>query len=269
MHDREDLADFLRSRRQRVSPESAGLERGARRRTPGLRRSEVAVLAGLSPTWYTYLEQARDVRPSGEVLDRLAEVLRLSEDERLHLHSLVHGSPARAAAMPTVSDAADTVVQLVAATAAMAEPVYALDRYADVIAMNPAADEWYPNLRAVGNALRWTVLDPAAPRVLVDWESEVIDVTARLRGVITRWGDDDDPRMRSMVEEFCRLNPTFENAWTERVVQEHRTRIRKFRRGGRQIELQLVIMTAADLGPRMIMFHLPHVPDDQDGAVRD
>src|SRR5689334_23475222 len=109
---RRELAGFLRSRRARITPAQVGLPTGPRRRTAGLRREEVAVLAGVSPTWYTYLEQGREIQPSPEVLDSLAQVLRLSEDERRYLHSLVRGAPGvpLAAEIP----AADLIRQLTA-----------------------------------------------------------------------------------------------------------------------------------------------------------
>src|SRR5690349_11958123 len=83
-----ELAAFLRSRRARVSPEQVGLLRGMRRRTPGLRRGEVALLAGVSPEWYTWLEQGRDIHASAQVLERLASVLQLDADERAHVFLL-------------------------------------------------------------------------------------------------------------------------------------------------------------------------------------
>src|SRR3954470_24706085 len=83
-----ELAEFLRNRRARVSPEQVGLPRGTRRRTPGLRREEVAVLAGVSPEWYTWLEQGRDINVSGQLLESLARVLQLDANEREHLFLL-------------------------------------------------------------------------------------------------------------------------------------------------------------------------------------
>lgn len=262
MHDdREDLADFLRSRRQRVSPESAGLERGARRRTPGLRRSEVAVLAGLSPTWYTYLEQGRDVRPSREVLDRLADVLHLSEDERLHLHSLVHGSPSRAAALADIDDPDDLARRFIHTMRDNAEPVYSVNRYADIIAMNPAADTWYPNMRAVGNAVRWLLLDPVARQVVGDWELDAADVVARFRTFVTRWGTDE--RLQSMIDEYQRLSPLFADVWAAQSVQEHRSRPRMLRLAGlAPVTFRLLVMQASELGGRIVVFHIA-----TDGAV--
>jgi transcriptional regulator with XRE-family HTH domain len=96
MNDGERLAEqaqFLRTRRERLGPTDAGLEPGRRRRTPGLRREEVAQLAGVIATWYTWLEQGRAVRASGEVLDRLGRVLRLDPAEHRHLFALARGHP--------------------------------------------------------------------------------------------------------------------------------------------------------------------------------
>jgi hypothetical protein len=89
---RRELGRFLKSRRAKVTPADAGIPVGARRRISGLRREEVAILAGLSPTWYTYLEQGRDIHRSAGVVDALARVLRLTEDERRYLHLLALGA---------------------------------------------------------------------------------------------------------------------------------------------------------------------------------
>src|SRR6202167_3432960 len=91
---RREFGDFLRSRRERLIPVDVGLPEGFRRRTPGLRREEVALLAGVGATWYTWLEQGRDVRPSAEVLAALADALRMDTAERRHLHVL-HDRPAQ------------------------------------------------------------------------------------------------------------------------------------------------------------------------------
>src|SRR5579863_1528399 len=85
---RQQSGEFLRSRRERLTPSDVGLPNGFRRRTPGLRREEVALLAGVGATWYTWLEQGRDVRPSAEVLSALADALRLDDAERRHLYIL-------------------------------------------------------------------------------------------------------------------------------------------------------------------------------------
>src|SRR5580693_7377640 len=130
-----ELADLLRTRRSRLRPADVGLPAGGRRRTPGLRREEVAQLADISPTYYTFLEQGRDVRPSEPVLEALGRALRLTPAERAHLHDLVHGGPAVAAQVP------DTLLPAVAALVARLDPwpAYVTGRYFDVLACNRAA----------------------------------------------------------------------------------------------------------------------------------
>src|SRR5215213_377322 len=102
---RHELAAFLRSRRARVLPEHVGLPSGTRRRTPGLRREEVATLAGVSPEWYTWLEQGRDINVSGQLLESLARVLQLDANERVHLFliALRQSPPVQTFSPPTVS----------------------------------------------------------------------------------------------------------------------------------------------------------------------
>lgn len=140
---RQELARFLRSRRARVTPEQVGFPAGAHRRTKGLRREEVAVLAGLSPTWYTYLEQGRDIRPSIQVLDSLARVLDLSEDERRYMHTLAHGQVVNPQPLEAEEARGGTMRRVVGLMGDNLYPVYATDVYCDLIAWNDAAAEWY------------------------------------------------------------------------------------------------------------------------------
>src|ERR1700755_2655057 len=90
---RSELADFLRSRRERITPDDVGLPAGGRRRTPGLRREEVALLAGVGVTWYTWLEQGREINASTQVLDAVASTLRLDRAEREHMYMLAEATP--------------------------------------------------------------------------------------------------------------------------------------------------------------------------------
>lgn len=140
---RRELADFLRSRRARVMPADVGLPTSLRRRAAGLRREEVAVLAGLSPSWYTYLEQGRDINPSAEVLDSLARVLGLTEDERRYLHTLAYGGVTTPRPLVDELAAAEIARQLVATAAESPYPVYAINYYCDLIAWNRATASYY------------------------------------------------------------------------------------------------------------------------------
>ena len=187
-----EVAEFLRARRARLRPADVGLPAGARRRTPGLRREEVAQLADISPTYYTFLEQGRDIRPSAQVLDALGRALRLTPAERAHLHDLVHGGPAVAAQAP------DTLLPAVAAMVARLDPwpAYVTGRRFDVLACNRAARalwaDWPARPEPDRNILWWTFLDPAARSILADWESVARAELARLRSASARHPDDPD-----------------------------------------------------------------------------
>ncbi len=137
------LGRFLRARRERLSPADLGFPGTGRRRTPGLRREEVAVAAGLSATWYTYLEQGRDRDVSPSVLDSLARVLQMTEDERRYMHFLVYGHGPRMES-PRESVALEQVARSVVGTTDSCQyPVFSVDRDCHLLAWNRAALEWY------------------------------------------------------------------------------------------------------------------------------
>jgi transcriptional regulator with XRE-family HTH domain len=183
---RRELARFLRSRRERIRPSDVGLPDGPRRRAQGLRREEVAVLAGLSPTWYAYLEQGRGIHPSREVLDSLARALRLTEDERRYLHNLAHGAGTHPSRLPAEVSAIDLIRQVVAQFEESPCPVYAADQYCDLLAWNRAACEWYDDWNAMPvqerNILRWMLVSPAAQLRLLDLEEDTRDLIALAGG---------------------------------------------------------------------------------------
>lgn len=257
---REELARFLRTRRQRIAPAQVGLPDGRRRRTNGLRREEVAVLAGLSPTWYTYLEQARDIRPSPEVLDSLANVLALTDDERQYMHQLTFG---REPALPPRDSAGidlSLVTDLVHTAGTGPFPVYALDYSANVIAWNAAAAEWYTNWGERHgwdrNMVWWLLTSDEARQRIVDWAQDARDITARTRAQAAR-----SPQERQLQALIARLRETsaeFRQWWANHEVRGQRTRIRRLRHpvlGERPMRLA-VVHPGED--PRVtIAFHLP------------
>jgi transcriptional regulator with XRE-family HTH domain len=262
---RRELAHFLRSRRERVDPGDVGLPVGPRRRTLGLRREEVAVLAGLSPTWYTYLEQGRNIRPSPEVLDSLARVLRLSEDERAYIHFLAHGevtSPSRQLS-PT---ARSFVEQLVRITGTGPYPVYALDYAGDVVAWNDAAVEWYTDWgKRSGvdrNIVWWIVTDPEAQERIGDWEDDARDIVCRCRAAWAR--HNSDQRIQDLIRRLRAASPEFWQWWTDHDVrgQRHRTRLFRHERLGMRT-MQIAVMHPDDYSSVTIAFHLPASDDDE------
>lgn len=261
---RRELAKFLRSRRERIGPDEVGLPVGPRRRTAGLRREEVAVLAGLSPTWYTYLEQGRDIQPSREVLESLANVLRLTEDERRYIHSLAHTAAGHAAS-PLDADvsANDLVRQIVAQFEDSPYPVYAGNHRCDITMWNRAACEWYEDWGAMPveerNILHWLLFSPIARERLLYWETVTRDAVARWRAECAR--HPDDPLLRERISEFRHRSANFVSWWDNHDVLEHRSGLRHFRHGHLGIQtMRIVPLQSPELVPAGIVVHLP-VPD--------
>src|SRR5262249_28047176 len=203
-----ELADLLRSRRDRLQPADVGLPAGQRRRTKGLRREEVAQLAGVSTTYYTFLEQGRDLRPSWEVLDAIARALRLNPAERAHLHTLGSGSP-----KPAPRPVTETLPPAVSALVDRLDPypTYVPGRYWDVLASSRAArllwPDWPTLPPADRNMLWWIFTDPTAKTVLVDWEAEALALLAKFRAAADRYPD--DPSFGSLIERLQNASPEF------------------------------------------------------------
>jgi transcriptional regulator with XRE-family HTH domain len=184
---RSELADLLRSRRDRLTPADVGLPAGTRRRTAGLRREEVAQLAGVSTTYYTFLEQGRDVRPSRQVVTALASALRLSSAERAHLFQLAGISVAA-----EDQAQAETVAPVVSALVGRLDPfpAYLKGRRWDVLAANRTAralfTDWCARDPGDRNQIWWMFTDPEARKVYVHWEKEAADMLGRFRAAAGR-----------------------------------------------------------------------------------
>jgi transcriptional regulator with XRE-family HTH domain len=214
---RREAGDFLRSRRERLTPADVGLPNGFRRRTLGLRREEVAMLADVGTTWYTWLEQGRDVRPSNELLSALAEALRLDATERRHLFVLYdRRAPERPAAGPERVD--EPLRRML--DSLTAQPAFVLGRRWDVLAWNRAADVVYgPYARLEGderNTLHMVFADPDHRRLLVDWEALARSSLAMFRADCARYAC--DPDFERLVARLTRLSPEFARWWPERQV---------------------------------------------------
>lgn len=215
---RSELADLLRTRRHRLTPADVGLPAGSRRRTAGLRREEVAQLAGVSTTYYTFLEQGRDVRPSRQVVAALAGALRLSSAERAHLFQLAGITPAA-----DDQAQAETVAPLVGAMVDRLDPfpAHLKGRRWDVLAANRAARALFADwpARAPGdrNMVWWMFTDPAARKVYVDWEREAADMLARFRAAAARRLD--DPDFTDLIERLHQASPEVRNWWPRYEVE--------------------------------------------------
>ena len=211
------LGAFLRAARERLRPADFGIAAGRRRRTPGLRREEVAALCGVSPTWYTWIEQGRDVAASAATLRALADGLRLGRVERAHLFRLAGRTDPDPA--PTAQAELEPLRALVDAVDA---PAYVLDCHWNAVAWNRAAARLFADwLGAPGavppNLLRYVFLDPGAARLIVDWEVRAERLVAEYRADSVDLHHDAEHLAR--VAELARSSALFERAWrAQRVV---------------------------------------------------
>ena len=213
------LGSYLKDRRTKLDPAAFGLS-AARRRTPGLRREEVAQRAYISPTWYTWLEQGRGGAPSAEVLDRIARALMLTDVEREHLFLLGLGRP------PEVRyRAVDGITPRLQRVLDALEPSPALIRTAtwDVVAWNRAATLMLADYGSMPpkqrNVLRFIFLDPRVRAAQYDWESVARLVVASFRVDAARAGAASE--VEPLVEELCRLSPEFKAMWSDNDVRGH------------------------------------------------
>lgn len=188
------LGQLLRSRRERLGPGDVGLPAGSRRRTPGLRREEVAQLASLSTIYYTFLEQGRPVRPSPQVLEALAAALRMSPAERGYLETLAYGPPGTAADQPVPERLDPQVLDLVRRLDPY--PTYVKGRRWDVLAANDAARELFTDWDALParerNLVTWMFTSDRARQVYLEWEAEARAMLARFRLAAARHPQDPD-----------------------------------------------------------------------------
>jgi len=209
------LGELLRSRRERLAPADVGLPPGLRRRTAGLRREEVAQLASLSVTYYTFLEQGRQARPSEQVLDALAAALRMTPAERRYLLSLAYGPDAaaggEAGAVPperVSAGVADLVRRL------EPSPTLVKGRCWDVLAANPAARELFGDWSGTAgmrNLVRWMFTSDAAREIYLEWEPEARAMLGRFRLAAAR--HPGDPRVPRLIAELRRDSPQVRDWW--------------------------------------------------------
>jgi transcriptional regulator with XRE-family HTH domain len=214
---RRELGAFLRSRRERLSPSAAGIVAGPRRRTPGLRREEVAMAAGVGTTWYTWLEQGRDVRPSTEVLSALSQALRLDAAEKRHLFILAGRQlPERPANAPEKVEG--PLLHML--NSLSMQPAYVVGRRWDVLAWNSAAAAVFGDYGALEgdarNIIHMVFTNPCHRRLLVDWEELARGVLAQFRAESAKYiGDPDFDRLIALLMQS---SPEFRAWWPERDV---------------------------------------------------
>ena len=205
-----ELGDFLRSRRARLSPTDLGLSNGRRRRTPGLRREEVAEFAGIGVDWYIRLEQGRAVSPSVTTVDALARALRLKPHEHAHLRALVRSPDRPAFARETVPEAIRRLVEN------LAQPAYVTGLRWDILAWNDAAAEVFADFGELPegerNILIYMLTRAAARRLFgAAWADEARRMLAQFRATHDLWAD--DPAFIDLVDRLRRGCPEFPLWW--------------------------------------------------------
>lgn len=221
---RGEIRDFLAGRRARITPEQAGLPAGGRRRVPGLRREEVAVLAGVSTEWYTRLEKGHIGGVSADVLDAVARALRLDEDERTYLFDLARSARPETRTPPRrpqveVPPRVQWLLDSMTGSSA-----FVRDGRTDIIAGNALARALFAPMfssatadgRGRPNLARFIFLDPGARDFFVDWDAAAVATAALLRAEVGR--DPRDRALRALVGELSALSPEFRGRWAAHEV---------------------------------------------------
>ena len=237
------LGEFLRARRESLQPLDLALPQRSRRRTPGLRREEVAQLCGISPTWYTWIEQGRTAAISPATLVALSQGLHLTPAERAYLFEIAgRVDPAPAGPATTAG------LELAGLVRVIRTPTYVLDRYWNAIEWNPAAAELFRDwlgaasglrpragaARVPPNLLRYVFLHPRSKSLLLDWEDRARSLVAEFRADTPRLRD--DPQRSALIEELSQASREFATAWRSQRVRARDGGRRSFRaaRGGVQ-----------------------------------
>jgi hypothetical protein len=222
-----ELAAFLRSRRARLQPEDVGLPRGSRRRTAGLRREEVALLADVGASWYTWLEQGRSIRTSSQVLDSVARALQLDPVERAHLFSLARQTdPVAAPTTDVLPEEVRTILD------ALPSPACALGPRWDILAFNKAEAAVMGDYGALPphrrNMLWLLFTEPSWRRLLTEWDRDTRRVVAQFRADMADLDKLDHPRWQSFVEVLSARSGEFREMWARHEVTGPATRTKVY-----------------------------------------
>jgi transcriptional regulator with XRE-family HTH domain len=268
--DKQELGAFLRSRRERLRPEDVGLPSGARRRTPGLRREEVAVLAHVSTEYYVRLEQGRAPRPSGEVLAGITGALRLTAAESSHLHVLAGTAPSRAGLhRRDVRPSILALLQRLPQTAAIV-----VSAAFEVLAWNDLAAALLEDFAALApenrNLARKAFLGPARPHAALYGISDAAEfrhhVVMELRATLARYPS--DPAVTSLVGELRDGSPEFTRLWERHDVQAAPTLTKTFRHPAvGEITLDCDSLKLTDRDQNLVLYTAPQGSRDADALA--
>lgn len=242
---RHELGLFLKAKRAAVVPQSVGLRTGRRRRASGLLREEVAQRAGISPTWYTWLEQGREINPSTEVLEQLADALLLTRSERLHLKTLARPGVISHASLRFSRDVPEVLLSWMNG---LNQAAYVLNGRWDVLAWNEPAAQLLGDFAALTtadrNILRMIFLWEQWRTLFVDWDCLAVSVVAQFRAETARHAG--APELLGLTDALARESAEFARLWHARAVDTPQLKVKRLRHPG----LGRVDLTYAPLRPR-------------------
>jgi transcriptional regulator with XRE-family HTH domain len=253
---RNELAAFLRARRETTDPVSFGLQPGSRRRTPGLRREELAQLAGISVTWYTWLEQARDISVSRQVIDSLARVLRLPPGDRAHLFTVAGlALPAEQHGPVEIDGTLRRLVHTLDPN-----PACVISLWWDLLGWNQAYAALIGGLEqrppAERNTLWLTFTEERSRRLFLDWTEEARQLLGQLRAHLAR--HPGDPRGPELVETLQAASGRFTELWRGQDVRRFESARKRFQHPGLgRIDLDYVKLATADDDRQYLLAFLP------------
>ncbi|GAA3824743.1 helix-turn-helix transcriptional regulator [Nocardioides panacisoli] len=260
---RTELADFLRTRRERLTPDDVGLPTGGRRRTPGLRREEVALLAGVGVTWYTWLEQGRDINASVQVLEAIARTLRMDSQERWHLFQLagvtIVPPPSQCPGLPAGGQ--DVLDQLDPFPAAIVSSRY------DVLGYNRAYNRMMGDLDAVEPGERNTLwLFFTSPYMqglcLGNRDTAAAHLVGTMRAAMAQHVD--DPLWTGLVQRLCEASEEFDAIWRRHDVVDRALPLKDFTSPVGDLHLQVTRFEVGENGGARMMVYSP-----RDSTTRD
>ena len=215
-----ELANFLRSRRDRLQPEAVGLATSSRRRTPGLRREEVALLAGISPEWYTWLEQARDIKPSQDTLESIARALKLEPSETEYLLLLSGYCPSKTISARTsvISPQLQRVLDRLECT-----PAYIIGRRWDILGWNTPATLVCGDpaeFKGIERNCLWQIFLGSMRSIIVNWEDRAKAEVAKFRASQALYADYSCPWVDNLIETLKKASPEFDEWWQQYDVSD-------------------------------------------------
>ncbi|MFI2608686.1 helix-turn-helix transcriptional regulator [Kitasatospora sp. NPDC018619] len=263
---RHELAGFLRSRRERLAPEQVGLPMTGRRRTPGLRREEVAQLAAVGVTWYTWLEQGRDIQVSAQVLDSVARALLLDPSERAHLFTLAGADdPVLVKECPSVTPSVRLLLDQLAPY-----PAVVLNSRYDILACNPQYTAFVGDLDRLApedRNLMWMAFTPSHFRdVLVDYRTERLGIVARFRSAMA--DHSAEPAWKALLARVLKASPDFAELWQRHDVMRPGNGVKRFQVPG--VGLLRCEYTNFWLSPRLGTRMVTYTPlDEETRALMD